>query len=204
MLNCKCVKKSFDELIAGNKKFVSDTAYKKQRRGGQPGACTVVVSCPDSCVPASIIFGNNNLGYFFEVKSVGQTIDADDIESIKYAMIYLKAKLIVIIGHSGCHAIQTTVESITDSKIRSQFPNIIRDILPSVTLTIKRLNLTPEEISKSQQKLINQSTIQNALDKAQTIAYLLNLKYGEHVKAGIYDPPTGQVTWYDENHNIIK
>lgn len=204
MLNCKCVKKCFDELVVGNKNFVSDPVYKNQRKElatKEKNPCTVVLSCSDSRISAPIIFGDTTLGTFFEVETAGQTIEADDIETIKYALMKFHVKLIVVIGHTDCSAIKTTIDSLTDSKLKSQFPNIIRDIIPSVQQAMihLKINITDLTDEKNKKKLLNLSIIQNAIDKAQSIAFLLNLKYGQHVRAGVYNTHSGYVTWYDEN-----
>lgn len=191
----------FEELVRGNLRFVRNPKYIRERseqtEGQEP--CTVVVTCSDSRVTAPIIFDNLNLGTFFEVQTAGQTIEADDIETIKYALEHLHAKLIVVVGHTQCGAVASTVDSLVNVAIRAEFPNIVRDILPAVETQMKKLDITTQDVEQSpklRDKLVNGSVKQNAIDKAELLAYLFDLKYGYDVIAGVYSIETGKVKWY--------
>ena len=193
---CKC----FKDLVKGNLEFVNNHEYDRERRETATGQnpCSVVVTCSDSRVSAPIIFSNTSLGSFFEVETAGQTLGANDIESIKYAVTELGAKLVVVLGHTNCGAVKSTIESLWEPKIRNEFPAIVNDILPSVLIEMRKMGVDAQDVKnnpKLKEKLLEKSIIRNAIDQAQVVAFLMNLKCNKEVIPGVYNIRTGKVKW---------
>jgi carbonic anhydrase len=101
-----------DELKAGNDRFVngqsnhpheSPARIKELKEGQHPFA--VVVSCSDSRLPPEIIF-DQGLGDVFSIRTAGQVVGDYELGSIEYAIEHLHSKLIVVMGHENCGAIQ--------------------------------------------------------------------------------------------------
>jgi carbonic anhydrase len=200
LMACKC----FKELVEGNQEFVDNPKYIKQRKETATGQepCTVVVTCSDSRVTPPIIFSNTNLGTFFEIQTAGESLESNDIESIKYAIVHLHSKLVVVVGHTNCGAVKATVDSLLDPEIRNEFPSIVSSILPSVLIEMKRQKITIDDIKsdpKLKHKLVEDSIIRNAIDKARLVAFLLDLECDEQVVPGVYNTLSGKVTWYKIN-----
>ena len=57
----------------------------------------------------------------------------------------------------------------------------------------EKLKTEIEYIKKHEDYLVQQSIIQNAIDKARRIAYLFDLKYGKTVIPAIYNIDTGLI-----------
>src|SRR6187431_1769584 len=105
------------KLEEGNKRFASgqpmhpDETLERLRelKGGQhPFA--VVVSCSDSRVPAELVF-DQGLGDIFSIRTAGNVMGDYELGSIEYAVEHLHCKLIVVMGHENCGAVQAYASS---------------------------------------------------------------------------------------------
>lgn len=110
----------FDSLIKklsdGNSRFVSsqmihpnisDIRRDETAQGQNPFA--VVVSCSDSRVPPEIIF-DQGLGDLFVIRTAGEVVDDVALASIEYAVEHLGVKLIIVMGHQKCGAVDAAVK----------------------------------------------------------------------------------------------
>jgi carbonic anhydrase len=110
-------------LIDGNKRFVAGTltslndlaGRRDQLESGQ-SPFAVVVCCSDSRVPPEIVF-DQTLGQLFVVRTAGQVIDEAARGSIVYGVDYLQAPLILVLGHSGCGAVEATLAALQGNTI---------------------------------------------------------------------------------------
>jgi len=142
-------------LMEGNRDFVNNPKYKQQRllalKGQNP--CAIVISCSDSRLPPEIVFQQLNLGDIFVIRTAGGTLSQCDLDSIKYAVEILKTHSIIILGHSGCGAVQAVWNNLfhTDEKdeedhnpnnVQKSFPCIYKYVKPSCT---KHSKLTNEQ-----------------------------------------------------------
>ncbi len=106
-----------DKLKSGNEKFVSGhsvhphespNTIKELKQGQHPFA--VVVSCSDSRVSPELVF-DQGLGDIFSIRTAGNVIGDYELGSIEYAVEHLHCKLIVVLGHENCGAIQAYASS---------------------------------------------------------------------------------------------
>ncbi len=68
----------------------------------------VILSCSDSRVPAEYIF-SAGIGELFVVRSAGNIIDQITLGSIEYGATFIKASVIVVMGHTHCGAVEATL-----------------------------------------------------------------------------------------------
>ena len=81
----------------------------------------VIVTCSDSRVPAEHIF-NAGIGELFVIRTAGNVIGDHALGSVEYGMEHLGAKLVVVLGHTNCGAVDAAlnggahgyIETITD------------------------------------------------------------------------------------------
>lgn len=89
----------------------------------------VIVTCSDSRVPAEHIF-NAGIGELFVIRTAGNVIGDHALGSVEYGMEHLGAKLVVVLGHTNCGAVDAAlnggahgyIETITD-EINSCLPD---------------------------------------------------------------------------------
>ena len=106
-----------DKLKVGNKNFVAGyprhphetiNRIRELKEGQSPFA--VIVSCSDSRLPPELVF-DQGLGDLFSIRTAGNVIGDYELGSIEYAVEHLHCKLILVLGHENCGAIQAYIAS---------------------------------------------------------------------------------------------
>ena len=128
-------------LQEGNRRFVSDISSRdafpsRTRRlelasGQEPFAA--ILGCSDSRVPVEIVF-DQGLGDLFVIRVAGNIVAPSQIGSVEFAAEQFRTRLVVVLGHSQCGAIETTLEQL-QRPIENQSRNlhsIVDLIRPSV------------------------------------------------------------------------
>lgn len=114
-----------DTLTEGNRQFLSaesgigdvsparrlDTA----RNGQHPAA--IVIACSDSRVMPESIF-SAGLGELFVIRVAGNVLDDHQLGSIEYAAGHLHTRLIIVLGHTGCGAVDAALSGGGDGFIK--------------------------------------------------------------------------------------
>jgi carbonic anhydrase len=124
-------------IKAGNERFRSGSKQHrdvleelKKTAGGQwPEA--VVLGCIDSRAPAEIIF-DQGLGDIFNCRVAGNVESADMLGSLEFATKLSGAKLVAIMGHSGCGAVKG---AIADAEL-GNLTQLLAKIRPAIAWTI--------------------------------------------------------------------
>ncbi len=106
---------ALDRLQAGNLRFQQDQCdqgrrYSSDRRGlvGGQQPFAVILGCADSRVPPEIAF-DTGLGELFVVRVAGNVANRSSVASIEYAVSQLQSKLIVVLAHMNCGAVQAAM-----------------------------------------------------------------------------------------------
>ena len=130
-----------DQLIEGNRRFVSgegvrDLAQEHARRReliADQAPCAIVLGCSDSRVPAEMVF-DQGLGDLFVIRVAGNIVAPSQVGSIEFAAARLGVRLVVVLGHTQCGAVQAALEEV-ERPSGERSPNlgfIVNSILPSV------------------------------------------------------------------------
>ena len=193
-------------LIEGNRRFVSGTrrpdllTSQAQRAtlltGQEPFA--VILGCSDSRVPVEIIF-DQGLGDLFVIRVAGNIIAPSLVGSVEFAAGKFGTRLVVVLGHSKCGAIQATLEEL-QQPTRNQSPNlnsIVSRIRPSVEgLLETELRHDPEALlSHSVRANIRASA--NHLRHGSDVVEQMIEKNGLLVVGAEYSLETGIVDFFD-------
>ncbi len=106
-------------LREGNLRFAADVSdrdliTRRVRRldltaGQQPFAA--VLGCSDSRVPVEIVF-DQGLGDLFVIRVAGNIVAPSQIGSVEFAAEKFGTRLVVVLGHSQCGAIETTISQL--------------------------------------------------------------------------------------------
>lgn len=110
------VKDQVQRLTDGNKRYVEGRSLSIDRDAARRGEVAkgqkpfaIVVTCSDSRVPPEVLF-DQGLGQLFVIRSAGNVVDDIGLGSIEYAAEHLGAKLVVVLGHERCGAVDATVK----------------------------------------------------------------------------------------------
>lgn len=104
-------------LIEGNQKYleaetpvscVSRLLRKKTKADGQE-PYAVIITCSDSRVIPESIF-SADLGDLFVIRVAGNVLDDHQLGSIEYAAEHLGTRLIIMLGHTKCGAVDAAIK----------------------------------------------------------------------------------------------
>jgi carbonic anhydrase len=109
--------------------------------GQQPFA--VILGCADSRVPPEIAF-DTGLGELFVVRVAGNVANTSSIASIEYALVNLGTKLVVVLAHMNCGAVDAALSGAIVGPNLNHLFSFIRPALEICDLadvdTVARLN----------------------------------------------------------------
>ena len=130
---------ALERLLAGNRNFVAGRRqhpHESQRRrafiaeqGQHPFA--LVVACSDSREAPEVLF-DCGLGDLFAVRTAGQVLGQTALASVEFGVLHLGLRLVVVLGHSQCGAIQAALQSGNVQGAPGHLPALLATLLPSV------------------------------------------------------------------------
>lgn len=131
---------ALQRLQEGNRRFVDGNPIARDYvapnvAGGAPGQSpfAVVLGCSDSRVPVEIVF-NQGFGDLFVIRVAGNIVAPSQIGSIEFAAEQFGTKLVVVMGHTRCGAVQATLDQMQrpSSKQSRNLRSIVDRIRPAV------------------------------------------------------------------------
>ncbi len=134
----KNAKESLQILLDGNKRFAEHKSIHPNRCDEtratlleQQNPFAVILSCSDSRVPTEIIF-DVGLGDVFTIRTAGHVLSPEVMGSIEYAIKHLDCKLIMILGHDNCGAINSAIKAFNEPnhKASVNLQSILNHIYP--------------------------------------------------------------------------
>jgi carbonic anhydrase len=130
---------ALQRLIDGNLRFLRGEArfptVQKEiladlAQGQRPYA--TILGCSDSRVPPELVF-DAGFGELFIVRVAGNVLSPEIAGSLQYAGSHLHTPLFVVLGHSGCGAVQAALETQQRGvQHRSRIQLLIDNILPGL------------------------------------------------------------------------
>ena len=130
---------ALERLKRGNRDFVTRLRSADTLAGSQAELVqqqepfAIVLGCSDARVPAELVF-NQGLGDLFVIRVAGNIVAPSQIGSIEFAAAMFGTRLVVVLGHSQCGAIQATLNEL-QQPTENQSPNlasIVKRVRPSV------------------------------------------------------------------------
>lgn len=134
-------REALERLREGNRRFASggwkrDTFMSQAKRNelveGQEPIATIL-GCSDSRAPVEIIF-DQGPGDLFVIRVAGNIVSPSQVGSVEYAAARSGSRLVVVLGHTHCGAVQATIDEL-QRPTANQSPNlraIVGRIQPSV------------------------------------------------------------------------
>lgn len=107
---------AISRLMEGNKRFVAgniqapnrNMARLKEVAGGQK-PFAAFLGCADSRVPVEIVF-DQGFGDIFVTRIAGNVADPAIIGSLEFGTLVLGAKVLCVLGHTKCGAVDATIK----------------------------------------------------------------------------------------------
>lgn len=187
-------------LKEGNERFLKDTMIHRHLQSDiQQTAATqypiaVVLGCIDSRVPIETIF-DMSFGDLFCIRIAGNIINDDILASIEFACGVAGAKLIVVLGHTGCGAIKAACDDFKQGHLTQLLNKIKPAISAEKTTKTDRhgtnsefvTNVTELNVANTLQHIYQESTIIRSICQEDNLALV----------GAIYDVNTGKVSFKD-------
>lgn len=201
-------------LIEGNRRFASGEILTRDPRDQLPATgqgqhpFAAVLSCIDSRAPVETIF-DLGLGDVFSVRIAGNITSNGILGSLEYACAVAGAKLLLVLGHTRCGAVESTLALASEGKDAAaatgcQFlPSVVTEILEAVDSA--SLSEYSRRERDDQIALANDVARRNALHSLQTIyrrsTAISRLADEGRIAlvAGLYDVGSGRTELYLED-----
>ncbi|MBP2831929.1 carbonic anhydrase [Aquimarina sp. U1-2] len=188
------------KLIYGNKRFAenksisprqTDADLKNNQLGQKPFA--TIIGCADSRVPNEIIF-DQGVGDLFITRTAGQVMAEASYGTIEYATVALNTKLIVVLGHESCGAVDAAMK--LPENPPGHVVSLINAIKPSA-IKAKEANLDDTQ----ELDLAVRSNVVEQVNLLRNLEPILSRKFdkGEVLIVGaIYNLSSGKVEFIEE------
>lgn len=193
---------ALDRLKSGNDRYVAGESNIINHHDGRADRVVAqypfaaVLSCADSRVAPELLF-NQAAGDLFVVRLAGNFVNDDGLASLEYAVEFLNTSLIVVMGHTGCGAIDAAIKTIKhDAKLPGALPTLISQIKPAIKQNLLEAVNTGQ---KTPDVLLNNAiydNVKNNVQKLKDSEPLLasRCQKGELMVVGaVYDLSTGRV-----------
>ncbi len=187
-------------LKEGNNRFLNDTCIHRSLTADVKNTAhmqhpiAVVVGCIDSRVPVETVF-DMTFGDLFCIRIAGNVVNDDVLASAEYACHVVGAKLIVVLGHTHCGAIQAACNGVKQGHITTLLAKIEPAIAAENTTLdqrdghnhvfvdhIMRLN-----VANTMQHIYSESPVLREMIQAETIG----------IVGAVYDVNSGNVNFKD-------
>jgi len=187
---------ALERLREGNRRFFSNTAKRRDwsakvlatASGQFPFAA--VLGCMDSRAPIEIVF-DQGIGDVFGVRVAGNVVNDDELGSLEYA-IKVGAKIIVVLGHTRCGAVQGAIDGVKLGNLTG----LLEKIQPAVTAAGCSNSKDEACVTK-----VAEMNVREAVKEIRDRSPYLRSNIDEgRVKlvGGLYDVATGKVTFMEQ------
>ncbi|CAM2941925.1 bifunctional SulP family inorganic anion transporter/carbonic anhydrase [Legionella worsleiensis] len=192
-------------LHEGNQRFLQDTRIHRSNRvdikhtAKMQHPIAVVLGCIDSRVPVETIF-DMSFGDIFCIRIAGNVINDDILASIEYACNVVGAKLVVILGHTRCGAIQSACDNIEKGHITQLLSKIKPAIQAETQIKENRSGQNTAFVSR-----ITELNIANTMHQVYSQSDILKtmIKNAEIGMVGaVYDVNSGVVKFKNYAHEL--
>jgi carbonic anhydrase len=150
----------------------------------------IILSCSDSRVPPEIVF-DQGLGDLFIVRVAGNVINDEGLGSIEYGVDVLGARLIVVLGHQSCGAVDAAMKTIA---AKGKAPGHIQSLVTALKPVV---DSTP----KGDLDTMIKANVKHVVDALRSSTPILQGRVDSgdvEVIGGYYTLDTGVVTFLDQ------
>lgn len=189
-----------ERLKNGNKRFIKGdmTEYnyisKREISADAQHPIAIVLSCVDSRSVPDLVF-DQGLGNIFVARVAGNVTSQDMLGSEEFATKYAGAKLVVVMGHTSCGAVQGACKGVGEGNLRA----LLNKILPAVR-HVAASGKTDCKSADVVNSIARQNVVNQVIATYETSNTLKNLvDDGKVMLVGaMHDLSTGEVDFFYE------
>lgn len=198
---------ALEKLRAGNTRFTSnllsaETLLSMLRRADlaqKQAPWAIILGCSDSRVPAEAVF-DAGLGELFVIRVAGNIVAPSQVGSVEFAVEAFGTRLVVVMGHTMCGAIDATIGALAAPGGTRQTPGLT-SIVNRVRPSVEPLLHTP--LAQDMDALRHEATRANvrasvdSLKHGSELLERLVYKDGLVVVGAEYDLVSGKVDFFE-------
>jgi carbonic anhydrase len=182
-------KMALKELLEGNQRFVAvnltsfdqDLAILRNHTSELQQPFAAVLACADSRVPVELVF-DQSIGQIFVTRLAGNMATSEIIASLEYGAAVLGVKVILVMGHSSCGAVDAALKHV---KAPGQISALYPHIQPAIDRAGPDLDATAKANARIQAGLLRKAStaISGLVQEGQLL-----------VRAAFYNIASGEVS----------
>ena len=192
-------------LKKGNENFMNNNLTQRdhsaQRRKAMIGQFpkAIVLSCVDSRVPVEDVF-DLGIGDIFVARVAGNIENEDIVGSMEYATAVAGSKLVIVMGHTACGAVKSTIDKVDAKSMGMQS---LADLMEEIEPAVANTELEGDRSSKNTDytnKVINNNamrTVENIREASPTMAKMED-EGKIMIVSAVYDMESGKVTFNND------
>lgn len=183
-------------LMAGNARYVANQPQQRDFSAGRASRAlgqapfAAILGCADSRVAPELAF-DQSAGELFVVRVAGNFVTTDGLGSLEFGAAVLGTKLIMVLGHNSCGAVNATVAALQKgNELPGHIAGLVTAMKPGVEPVLKQ----PGDALDQRAVVANVQYNVERLKKATPILADMVTKGDLRVVGGVYDLATGKVT----------
>ena len=149
----------------------------------------IILSCSDSRVPPETVF-DEGLGDLFIVRVAGNVLNDEGLGSIEYGVDILSARLILVLGHQSCGAVDAAMKTVA---AKGKAPGHIQSLVTAIKPVV---NSAP----KGDLETTIKANVKHVVDALRSSTPILKARVDSgdvQVIGGYYTLDTGAVTFLE-------
>lgn len=161
----------------------------------------IVLGCSDSRAPAEIVF-DQGLGDLFVIRVAGNIVAPSQVGSVEFAAERFGTRLVVVMGHTRCGAIEAALEAISSGQQgrggSSNQLSIVNRVRPGIeALVATDLARDPVRLRREAMRANVRASV-NHLRHGSEVIERLSQEGGLAVVGAELDLETGEVNFFDD------
>jgi len=182
-------------LVDGNARYAAGTLNERDFSAGRAARVqgqypfAQILSCADSRVSPELLF-DQGPGDLFVMRVAGNIVSPDLLASLEYGAKFLGAPLIMVLGHSGCGAVDAAIKVLkAKTVLPGHLPALVREIKPAVIVAQKAKsgNLLDNAVAENVRRQVTR------LKTSPPIVQKLYRDKKIDIVGGVYDLATGKI-----------
>jgi carbonic anhydrase len=182
-------------LMEGNARYAANTPNERDFSSGRAARVqgqypiASILSCSDSRVAPEFAF-DQGPGDLFVMRVAGNIVNTDLLASIEYGAQFLGVPLIMVLGHTGCGAVDAAIKVLkTKAVLPGHLPELIAAIKPAVegAEKMKTGDLLDNAVAENVRRQVTR------LKKSKPIVQKFYEGKKIDIVGGVYDLATGKI-----------
>ncbi|WP_022722061.1 carbonic anhydrase [Rhodopseudomonas sp. B29] len=186
---------ALDKLMQGNARYAAGDLRERDYSAGRAARAegqapfAAILGCADSRVAPELAF-DQGPGQLFVVRVAGNFVTPDGLASLEYGAAVLGTKVIMVLGHSNCGAVNATVAALQKG---NDLPGHIADLVRAMKPGIQPVLKQPGDDLRQRAVVGNVKANVQKLQAAKPILGKMVASGKLKIVGGVYDLASGKV-----------